>query len=127
MKIRVYYEDTDTGGVVYHSNYLNFCERARSDAFFQKACTPILENGHFVAKRIEADYISSAKLGDLLEVKSELVSMKGASFVLRQSIFKEEKKIFELLITLVYINFESKPQKIDNTTKELILSLFNGR
>jgi acyl-CoA thioester hydrolase len=48
MKIRVYYEDTDTGGVVYHSNYLNFCERARSDAFFEKGMTPVLEESGIV-------------------------------------------------------------------------------
>ena len=125
MKIRVYYEDTDTGGVVYHSNYLNFCERARSDAFFQKGMTPVLESGHFVARRVVADYFLSAKLGDMLEVKSELLKMKSASFLLRQTIYKEDKKLFELEITLVYISFDSKPQKIDTRTKELLLSLFD--
>ena len=125
MKIRVYYEDTDTGGVVYHSNYLNFCERARSDTFFKKGITPILESGHFVARRVVADYFWSAKLGDMLEVKSELLKMKAASFLLRQSIYKDEKKLFELEITLAYISFDGKPQKIDADTKELLLSLFD--
>ena len=124
MQIRVYYEDTDTGGVVYHSNYLNFCERARSDAFFQKGMKPVLNDGHFVAKKIIANYILSAKLGDLLEVKTKLLSMKAASFILRQTIYKDTKKIFELDITLAYISFEGKPQKIDEVTKETILSLF---
>ena len=125
MKIRVYYEDTDTGGVVYHSNYLNFCERARSDTFFNKGMTPVLESGHFVARRVVADYFWSAKLGDMLEVKSELLKMKAASFVLQQTIYKDEKKLFELDITLAYISFEGKPQKIDAQTKELLLSLFD--
>ncbi len=125
MKIRVYYEDTDTGGVVYHSNYLNFCERARSDTFFKKGLTPVLESGHFVARKVVANYFWSAKLGDLLEVKSELLKMKAASFILKQSIYKDEKKLFELEITLAYISFEGKPQKIDPQTKELILSLFD--
>lgn len=125
MKIRVYYEDTDTGGVVYHSNYLNFCERARSDCFFKLGMTPELESGHFVARKLEADYLSVAKLGDLLEIKSELLEMKGASFTLLQTIYKDEKKIFTLKIKLVYITFEGKPQKLDSKTKELILSLFS--
>ena len=125
MKIRVYYEDTDTGGVVYHSNYLNFCERARSETFFKKGMTPVLESGHFVARRVVADYFFSAKLGDMLEVKSELLEMKAASFLLRQTIYKEDKKLFELEITLVYISFDSRPQKIDVKTKELLLSLFD--
>jgi len=126
LKIRVYYEDTDTGGVVYHSNYLNFCERARSEAFFSRGLTPVLENGHFVAKRVEGDYISSAKLGDELEIKCELLEMRGASFTLRQSIFRGDEKVFELVIILVYISFEGRPQKLDTQTKELILELFES-
>ena len=124
MKIRVYYEDTDTGGVVYHSNYLNFCERQRSDAFFQGGMTPVLENGHFVAKKVVANYMASAKLGDILEVTSELIEMKAASFSLLQIISKDAKKLFTMEITLVYVTFEGKPQKLDVDTKELILSLF---
>ena len=124
MKIRVYYEDTDTGGVVYHSNYLNFCERARSEVFFDRGITPVLESGHFVARRVIGDYFASAKLGDLLEIKSELVKMKAASFILKQAIFKDEVKIFELEIILAYIDFEGKPKKIEALTKELLLSLF---
>ncbi|WP_294967051.1 YbgC/FadM family acyl-CoA thioesterase [Sulfurimonas sp.] len=126
MNIRVYYEDTDTGGVVYHSNYLNFCERARSDAFFKKGMSPVLDTGHFVARKLEADYIMSAKLGDELEVTTELVKMKAASFILSQNIYKDSKKIFGLSITLAYLTFEGRPQKIDSDTKELILSLFDS-
>lgn len=125
MQIRVYYEDTDTGGVVYHSQYLNFCERARSELFFSRDISPILQNGHFVAKRVEGDFLASAKLGDLIEVHSELLSMRGASFSLRQIITRGEQKIFELLITLVYIDFTGRPQKIDTKTKGLILELFS--
>lgn len=124
MQITIYYEDTDTGGVVYHSNYLNFCERARSEAFFKKGMTPVLDSGHFVARRVEADYFSSAKLGDTLHVETTLLEMRAASFKLEQNIYKDDKKIFTLLITLAYITFEGKPQKIDVKTKELIFSLF---
>jgi len=124
VQIRVYYEDTDTGGVVYHSNYLNFCERARSDAFFKKGMTPVLENGHFVARRVTADFYTSAKLGDLLEVKTELLEMKAASFALKQTIYRDDVKIFELEILLVYITFEGKVQKLDKKSRALLLSLF---
>ena len=124
MKIRIYYEDTDTGGVVYHSNYLNFCERARSEVFFAKGMTPSLKNGHFVARKVVADYFASAKLGDEVEVKSELIKMRGASFIIKQTIFKEDKKIFEMQITLAYISFDGNAQKIDKETKDLLLSLF---
>jgi len=126
VKIRVYYEDTDTGGVVYHSNYLNFCERARSDAFFKKGMTPILKSGHFVARKVIADYLSSAKLGDILEVKTKLLEMKAASFTLKQTIFREDVKIFELEILLAYISFEGKVQKLDKESRDTLLSLFIG-
>lgn len=124
MQIRVYYEDTDTGGVVYHSNYLNFCERARSEAFYELGITPILEGGHFVARKIIGDYFLSAKLGDMLNIKSELLKMKTASFVLKQYVYRGEEKLFELEILLAYISFEGRPQKIDPVTKKLLLSLF---
>jgi len=125
MKITVYYEDTDTGGVVYHSNYLNFCERARSDVFFKKGITPVLQNGHFVARKLEANYLSSAKLGDELQINTTLLEMRGVSFELLQEVYKDEKKLFDMKITLAYIDFNSKPQKIDKETKQLILSLFS--
>jgi acyl-CoA thioester hydrolase len=125
MKIRVYYEDTDTGGIVYHSNYLNFCERARSEVFFSRGITPELESGHFVARKIEANYFLPAKLGDLLDVKTELLEMKNASFSLKQSIFRDDKKLFELVITLAYIDFDGRPQKLSGV-KEFILDLFRG-
>jgi acyl-CoA thioester hydrolase len=124
VKIRVYYEDTDTGGVVYHSNYINFCERARSEAFFKKGLSPALESGHFVARKLEANYLKSAKLGDELEVTTELLEMKAASFVLLQKVYRGKDVIFKLEITLVYITLSGKPQKITDEIKELILSLF---
>lgn len=125
MKLRVYYEDTDAGGIVYHSNYLNFCERARSEAFFAKGLMPYMNNGHFVAKRVEAEYIASAKLGDELFVKSRIVEFKAASFTLLQEIYKDEKKIFELKILLVHTTYDAKVQKISKETKEMIASLFS--
>ena len=94
MQIRIYYEDTDLGGVVYHSKYLNFCERARSDVFFDKGIGPVLPSGHFVARKIVADYMASARLGDVLNVQTKLLKMKAASFVLSQIITKKSKVLF---------------------------------
>ncbi len=120
MKIRVYYEDTDVGGIVYHSNYLNFCERARSQLFFDAGRSPILEGGHFVAKHIQADYLKSAKFGDILEVKTSLLQIKNASFSLLQQIFREEEKVFEMKIDLVYLNFEGNMAKIPPQEKAFL-------
>ena len=125
MKIRVYYEDTDVGGVVYHSNYLNFCERARSEAFFKRSMSPVLKDGHFVARKVNADFFKSAKLGDMLDIQTQLMEMKAASFTLRQTIFRDSEKIFELEILLVHIDFNAKIQKMNKETKEMIVSLFD--
>lgn len=117
MQIRVYYEDTDVGGMVYHSNYLNYCERARSQLFFDAGKSPILNEGHFVAKHINADYIKSAKFADLLEVKTELIALKNASFSLRQSVYREEDMLFTMEIVLVFLNHSGAMVKIPEPVK----------
>jgi acyl-CoA thioester hydrolase len=122
VQIRVYYEDTDVGGVVYHSNYLNFCERARSQLFFDAGRSPILEVGHFVAKHIDADYLKSAKFADILEVKTTLLELKNASFSLLQQVFRGEEKLFEMTIVLVYIDFNGNVSKIPKSEKEFLSS-----
>ncbi|MBN2825051.1 MAG: acyl-CoA thioesterase [Campylobacterales bacterium] len=103
MKLRIYYEDTDTGGVVYHTNYIKYCERARSELFFANGMSPAENGCHFVVKNIECDFLVSAKLGDTLEVKSKLVASKSVSLILNQSIYREDVKLFDMNIVLVYV------------------------
>ncbi len=117
MKIRVYYDDTDAGGVVYHANYLKFCERARSELFFQHGKTPVLEGGHFVVKHIEADFIRSAKLGDLLEIKTELITLKNASLHVKQTIYQADELFFSIKCQLAFVK-DQKICKIDPLTKD---------
>ena len=125
MQIRIYYEDTDCGGIVYHSQYFNFCERARSEKFFRASMMPQDENSGFVVKKIEADFKASAKLGDLLEIKSDLVTLKNSSFVLKQSIYKEHKEIFTAQVLLAYIK-NGKLGRIEEKMKESIREFFGS-
>lgn len=111
MKIRVYYEDTDIGGVVYYANYLKFCERARSNIFFEKGLSPHLENEFFVVKKVEADYKKSATFADVLEVTSKVVSQKSASLEIFHEIFRGEELLFTAKIKLAYLK-DFKPSKI---------------
>jgi acyl-CoA thioester hydrolase len=105
VKIRVYYEDTDAGGIVYHTRYINFCERARSEIFFNNDMLPVAgEKSGFVVRKIEADFLGSAVLGDLLMVKSKLLHLKRSSATLVQEIFKGEEKLFTMVILLVYMD-----------------------
>ncbi|MDD5212724.1 MAG: hotdog domain-containing protein, partial [Sulfuricurvum sp.] len=98
-------------------------ERARSQLFFDAGRSPILEEGHFVAKHIEADYLKSAKFGDVLDVKTTLVELKNASFSLLQQVFRGEEKLFEMNIVLVYLNFDGVMSKIPSSEKEFLSSL----
>ena len=125
MKIRVYYEDTDLGGVVYHSNYLNFCERARSELFFSKGQSPVLEEGHFVAKSLEADFIKPALFADVLEVKTELLSLKHASFTLQQTIYRDEEKLFSMKIKLAYLTHDGQVGRMSDETREMLNTLLS--
>jgi len=112
MKIRVYYEDTDAGGIVYHTNYIKYCERARSEIFFAKGEMPTDgDNSGFVVKNINANFLGMAKLGDMLKVESRVVKEKSASVLIHQEVFKEEKKIFEMDLTLVFVR-DGRPHLI---------------
>ncbi len=117
MKIRVYYEDTDVGGVVYHSNYLNFCERARSELFFSSGRSPITSVGHFVVKEVKANYLKSAKFGDVLQVMTSLKSIKNASLIMIQKIYREDVLIFEMEIKLVHLTPQGEVALIPDEEK----------
>jgi len=101
MKIRIYYEDTDAGGVVYHTKYIAFCERARSEIFFQNGIN--FEEDGFVVRDINATFYSPAKLGDLIDIKTTINSIKRSFVDITQSIYKNETLLFEAKIKLVYL------------------------
>ncbi len=119
MKIRVYYEDTDLGGIVYHSNYIKYCERARSEHFFAHGVMPGEgDSSGFVVRTLKADYLATATLGDMLQVTTEILSSRNSSITLLQKIFKEKKLIFGMEIVLVYIE-DGKPSRIPEKFKEI--------
>ena len=124
MKIRIYYEDTDAGGIVYHTNYIKFCERARSEAFFQAGLNFTKEGGYFVVSSLEAKFIASAVLGDEIFVRSKVLEIKKASIVLEQEIYKfddknAEKLLFRATITLAFMK-EEKLAKIHDEIKKFL-------
>ena len=126
MTIRVYYEDTDMGGVVYHSNYLNFCERARSELFFSKGSSPVFEGGHFVVRHLEADFIAPAFLGDLLRVETEVLSIKGATLTMHQRILRGKEVLFTMMLKLAYLMTDGSIGRLTEAKKQKLLSLLEG-
>ena len=114
--IKIYYEDTDSGGVVYYANYLKFTERARTDLIQQLGFSlnklSIDYDSLFVVKKIECEYHMSAKLEDDLIVKTKILEIKNASFTLQQDIERNSITLFTSKILMVCINSKGKPNKI---------------
>lgn len=123
MKVRVYYEDTDAGGIVYHTNYIKYCERARSEVFFEKGLIPsVSDSSGFVVRDIKAGFLATAALGDILDVTSKILTLKNTSLVLLQEVWKEEMKVFSMEVVLVYVD-KGKPCRIPKVFKEVFSSL----
>ncbi len=124
LKIRIYYEDTDAGGIVYHTNYIKFCERARSEAFFKAGLNFTKESGYFVVSSLEAKFIASAVLGDEVFVRTKILELKNASLVLEQEIYKFDDKnakklLFRATITLAFMK-EEKLAKINDEIRKFL-------
>jgi len=115
-KIKVYYEDTDSGGVVYYANYLKFLERARTEALFSIGYSNKKIQDQFnsliIVKSCNIEYKKSAYLEDELKVRSFVKSISKTSFFMNQIITKVEDIIVEAQIHLVFVNNEGKPVKI---------------
>ncbi len=103
IKVKVYYEDTDAGGVVYYANYLRYLERARMEFLYEKGIDVIDYHQRgifFVVTNLEIVYKRSARLGDQLTVTTEIVELRNASLRLKNQIFRGEELIVEAFITL---------------------------
>ena len=115
-KLKVYYEDTDSGGVVYYANYLKFLERARTEALFSIGFSnkKIQEefNALIIVKSCNIEYKKSAFLEDELTIRSFVKSITKTSFFMNQIITKDEKIIVEAQVHLVFIDKNGKPIKI---------------
>ena len=113
---KVYYEDTDAGGVVYYANYLKFLERARTEMIcsFELNNKKLL-NDHktlIIVKSINIEYKKPSELEDNLQIYSSIKSFNKASFTMFQKIKRNEEIILEADIHLVTVNTEGKPIKI---------------
>lgn len=114
--IRVYYEDTDMGGIVYYANYLKFIERARSDwvrdlGIDQRAMKD--EDGIvFAVRRVECDYLAPARFDDQLEVRTSVHSVTGARLVMTQEVRRAGEALFAAQVTIVCINETGAPARL---------------
>ena len=123
--LKIYYEDTDAGGVVYYANYLKFLERARTDAIFSLGFTNTEIKKKFdiifVVKSCNINYLKPLKFEDNLSVISKFDKLTKTSFIMNQTIIKNKIAIVEAKIHLVFVDEKIKPIKIP----KLILDKLN--
>ena len=125
LPVRIYYEDTDAGGVVYYANYLKFFERGRTEflrEFDIQQDTLLQENIAFVVKKVEMDCIKSARFNQLLSVETEVTSQRKASLMFTQQIFNENRELLCKADTLIAcVNLQKmKPIAIPTEIIEVI-------
>jgi len=114
--VKVYYEDTDAGGVVYYANYLKYLERARTEALSTIGLSNLQIKDQFgsqiIVKSCNIEYKKSAQLEDELKIRSFVKSVTKTSFYMNQIITNDETTIVEAQVHLVFVNEKGKPVKV---------------
>jgi acyl-CoA thioester hydrolase len=123
LTIRVYYEDTDFSGYVYHANYLKFCERARSDLIRSRGVDQnALASGDtklfFVIRRMDCQFLKPAVFDDVLTVETIPVETAGARFEMQQRVLRGDDVLFSADVTAVLIDGRGRPVRIPATLAE---------
>ena len=119
LPVRVYFEDTDFTGLVYHANFLKFCERGRSDFIrmlgidHRSLANPKQgEPAVFVVRRIEVDYLKPARIDEVLEVVTACAEIGGATLVLSQDVRRDGMVLARLKVSVVLVSEAGKPQRL---------------
>jgi acyl-CoA thioester hydrolase len=124
--IRVYYEDTDLAGIVYYANYLRFIERARSEMVRAAGVDQVEMKARdlvFAVRRVEADYLSPARYDDLLEVRTRLDRIKGASFEMGQEVWRGDSLLFRARVGVVVLNAAGRAARLPADIRAKIAGL----
>ena len=126
LPARVYYEDTDFSGLVYHANYLKWCERGRSD-FLR-----LLGNDHqglidgadgrepaaFVVRRMTLEFLKPARIDEIVEVETRVAQIGAADLMLDQIVKREGVSLFEAQVQVVLVSVSGKPQRLSKRLRE---------
>lgn len=125
--LRVYFEDTDTGGIVYYANYLKFAERARTeflrDLGFSHSKIMKDQKIMFVVRSCLLNCLAPAYLDDVLEVRTHLKKAGRVKLELSQVIGREDQPIATLEVVLACVTLNGKPAKIDDHLRQLFITL----
>lgn len=122
--LRVYYEDTDAAGIVYHANYLKFAERARTEmmreAGVPHAAMVEREKVMFAVRRCEVDYLRPARLDDLLDVETRLVEIGGATVGIEQIVRRAGDDLARLRIDLACLDVNGRPSRLPASVRAVL-------
>jgi acyl-CoA thioester hydrolase len=130
LPVRVYFEDTDAGGLVYHASYVRFAERGRTD-FLRLLGTDARqlitgsasrEPAAFVVRRMDIDFFRPGRMDDLLEVETRVKELGGASVTLIQTITRDGKRLVEAEVTVVLVSVSGKPLRLSDAVRGAFLA-----
>ena len=131
LPVRVYFEDTDAGGITYHASYIRWCERGRTD-FLRLLGTDSrrmidgsasFEPAAFVVRRMTCDFLRPSRMDDVLEIETRVKYVGGASATLLQSVTCDGRRVFEVEVVVVLVTISGKPLRIPVAVREA----FSGR
>jgi acyl-CoA thioester hydrolase len=130
LPIRVYFEDTDFSGLVYHASYVRWCERGRSDflRLIGNDHKALIEGagGHepaaFVVRRMTLEFLKPARIDEVLEVATRVKDTTAATLVLDQRIARDGVELFAAEVTVVLVSVSGKPQRLSAALREVLLS-----
>jgi acyl-CoA thioester hydrolase len=123
LPVRVYYEDTDLSGIVYHANYLRYMERGRME-FFRAAGVAEFAHIHhaeptaWTLRKVQIEYFRPARLNDLIEVHTKLTELTGARMGAEQKVFSRDQQLTQATVEACVITMTGKPRRIPTTTRE---------
>jgi acyl-CoA thioester hydrolase len=131
LPVRVYFEDTDFSGLVYHASYLRWCERGRSDflRLLGVSHAELISPGSgaepaaFVVRRLEIDYLRPARIDDVLEVITACTEIGGAHILLSQQIARHETVLCKLSVKVVLVGQSGRPVRLPGSAKEAFAAL----
>jgi acyl-CoA thioester hydrolase len=123
LPVRVYYEDTDLSGIVYHANYLRYMERGRMEFFRAAGVAEFAHTHHaeptaWTLRKVQVEYFRPARLNDLLEVHTRLTELTGARMGAEQKVFCRGEQLTLASVEACVITLHGKPRRIPSTTYE---------
>ena len=132
LPIRIYYEDTDLSGVVYHANYLRYMERGRSEFFRSVGIVRLAqmegpEPTAWTLRKVELEYVRPARLDDLIEVHTRAVSLTGARMSAEQNIFCKGVLLTRGRVEACIMTLDGKPRRLPRETRDKFAPFLNER